>query len=193
MIVPDMTVPRRVCAQTRVCPDTIMSLVNNNIIIVSTRSMIMYQLDWWKHKHAQLLLAKRSKVWFLNYCSAITSIIPTRIFRYFILTCQGTNVSGLKCVWAQTCLGTNVCGHKQVWAQTCVGTNMSVHKRVLAHTCLDTNVSGHKFECSQTCLGPNVSRHKRVWAQLCGLKYVWAQTCGLQKNTVFSHFFWNVV
>ena len=38
-----------------------MSLVNNNIIIVSTR-LIMRQLDKWKHKHAQLLVAKRSVI-----------------------------------------------------------------------------------------------------------------------------------
>ena len=89
---PDTIVPRHDCAQTRLCPDTIvprhdcaqthlicaqtwlcpdkhellwsdiiMSLVNNNIIIVFTR-LIMFQLDWWKHKHAQLLLAKRSVI-----------------------------------------------------------------------------------------------------------------------------------
>ena len=86
---PDTIVPRHDCAQTRLCPDTfvprhdcaqtrlwpgtlvpqhellwsntIMFLVNNNIIIVFTR-LIMCQLDWWKHKHAQLLLAKRSVI-----------------------------------------------------------------------------------------------------------------------------------
>ena len=66
-IVPRHDVPRHNCAQTRLCQhellwsDTIMSLVNNNIIIVFTR-LIMCQLDWWKHKHAQLLLAKRSVI-----------------------------------------------------------------------------------------------------------------------------------
>ena len=77
---PDTIVPRLDCAQThlisaqtRLCPgtlvpqhellwsDTVMSLVNNNIIIVFIR-LIMCQLDWWKHKHAQLLLAKRSVI-----------------------------------------------------------------------------------------------------------------------------------
>ena len=87
---PDMIVPRHDCTQTHLCPDTfnlcpdmivpgslypgtlvpqhkllwpdtIMSLVNNNIIIVFTR-LIMCQLDWWKHKHVQLLLAKRSVI-----------------------------------------------------------------------------------------------------------------------------------
>ena len=53
-----------------------------------------------------------------------------------IITCQGTNVSGHKCFWAQTCLGTNMSGHKRhnvfghnrvgiiVWAQVCMGTNV---------------------------------------------------------------------
>ena len=49
---PDMIVPRHVlCPDTLVpqhellWPDTIMSLVNNNIVIVSTR-LIMCQLHW---------------------------------------------------------------------------------------------------------------------------------------------------
>ena len=121
---PDTFVPRHVCAQTRLCPDTIvprhdcvqtwlcpdtlapqhellwpdtiMSLVNNNIIIVSTR-LIMCQLDWWKHKHAQLLLVKRNEMWLINNCSPITSSIPFEIFLYFIMVCQGTKcVSGHK-------------------------------------------------------------------------------------------------
>ena len=77
---PDAIVPRHIqfvpkhdCAHTRLCPgtlvpqhellwsDTIMSLVNNNIINVFTR-LIMCQFDCWKHKHAQLLLAKRSVI-----------------------------------------------------------------------------------------------------------------------------------
>ena len=94
---PDTFVFRHISAQHELLwPDTIMSLVNNNIIIVSTR-LIMCKFDWWKHKHAQLLLAERSKVWLFNYCSAITSCIPAGIFRYFIIARQGTKyVSGHK-------------------------------------------------------------------------------------------------
>ena len=116
---PDMIVPRHIwfvprhdcaqthliCAQTWLCPDTFVpqheilwpnTLVNNNIIIVST-ILLMCQLDSSKHKHAQLLLSKRSEMWLFNYCSAINSSVPTGIFRYFILTCLGTiYVSGHK-------------------------------------------------------------------------------------------------
>ena len=105
---PEMIAPRYVSAQICLWPDMIMSLANNTIIIVSTR-LIMCQLDWWKHKQLCLvdtiimLLAKRSEMWLFNYCSAITSSIPNGIFRNFIITCQGTNMSGHKHVWAQTC------------------------------------------------------------------------------------------
>ena len=126
----------------------------------------MCQLDWWKHKHAQLLLAKRSEMWLFNYCSAISSSIPTGIFRYFIITCHGTNV------WAQTCLGTNllgtnVSGHKRVWTQTCLGTNVCWHNHVWAQTCVGTNVCWHERVWAQTCVGTIMSGHKRVWAQTC--------------------------
>ena len=80
--------------------------------------------------HAQLLLAKRSEMRLFNYCSAITSSIPTGIFRNFIIACQDTNVSGHKHVWAQKYVGTNVSGHKRVCAQTYLGTNVSGNKRV---------------------------------------------------------------
>ena len=105
---PDTIVNRLDCAQTRLCPDTfmpqheswpdtIMSLVNNNIIIVSA-ILIMCQLVWGKHTHVQLLLAREiSEMWVFNYCSAIASSIPTGIFRYFIIACQGSKyVSGHK-------------------------------------------------------------------------------------------------
>ena len=131
---------------------------------------------------------KRSELWLFNYCSAITSSIPTGIFRYFIITCQGTKyASGHKRVCSQsytflprhdcdntiiTCQGTNVCGHKHEWAQMCLGTNMWGHKRVWAQTCLGTSVSGHKRVWEQTCLGTNVCGHKRVWAQSCEHNHV---------------------
>ena len=139
----------------------------------------MCQLDWWKHKHAQLLLAKRSKMWLFNYCSAITSSIPTGIFRYFIIACQGIKYeSGHKRVRAQTysflprhdcdhTIITCVSGHKHVWIQTCIGTIMSGQKCVWHQTCMGTNVSGHKRVWVQKCAGSNVSGHKRVWAQSC--------------------------
>ena len=99
------------------------------------------------------------------------------------ITCQGTNVSGHKHVWAQMCVGTNVCGHNRVWAQTCVGTNVCGHKRVWAQTCVGTNVCGHKRVWAQSCVGTIVSGHKRVWAQSClgtivsGHNRVWAKSC----------------
>ena len=170
--------------------------------------LIMSQLDWWKHKQCQLWLAKPiSEMWLFNYCSAITSSIPTGIFRYFIIACQGT-----KCVWAQSCLSTimsghqmclgtimsghklNVSGHKRVGAQLNVRVSaltrlwpddydMSGHKCVRAQMCLGTNVSGHKYVWAQSCLDTNVCGRKRVWAQTClgtnvpGHKRVWAQAC----------------
>ena len=174
-----MTVTRHVCAQTHlICaktwlcpdilvpqhkllwPDVIMSLVNNNIIILSTR-LIMCQLDWWKHKHAQLFLG--IEMWLFNYCTTITSSIPTRIFRYFIITCQGTKyVSGL---WAQTYtfLPRHDCDHTIITcrAQTYVGTNVSGHKRVWAQTCLGTNY-----------VGTNMCGHNLVGSSMCGYKCV---------------------
>ena len=158
-----------------------MSLVNNNIIIVFTR-LIMCQLDWWKHKHAQLLLV------FINHQQYSSWNIS--LLYYSMSACQGTKyVSGHKCVWEQTymflprhdcdhtiitCQGTNVSGHKHVWAQSCLDTNVCGHNRVWAQTCLGTIVSGHNCVWAQSCLGTIVSGHNRVWAQSCGLKYVWA-------------------
>ena len=111
--------------------------------------------------------------------------LPRHDLDHTIITCQGTNVSGHKHVWAQSCLGTNVCGHNRVWAQSCLGTNVSGHNRVWAQSCLGTIVSGHNRVWAQSCLGTIVSGHNRVgtivWAQSCGLKYVWAQSCGLLK------------
>ena len=154
---PDTFVPTHACAQTRLCPDTlvpqhellwpdtIMSLVNNNIIIVSTRLINDY-----------LTIVHQSP----------SVYIPTGIlFFYYIIAWQGTKyVSGhkrtrfcpdmivttrLSHVRAQTCVGTNVSGHKHVWAQMCLGTNVFGHKRVWAQSC------GLKF----------------VWAQTCGLHF----------------------
>ena len=141
----------------------------------------------------------RSEVWLFNYCSATTSSIPTGIFRFFIIACQGTiYVSEHNHVWAQSCLGTIMSGHNRVWAQSCLGTNVSGHKRVWAQMCLGTNVHGHKclwaqtymflprHDCDHTiiaCQGTNVSGHKHVWAQTCvgtnmsGHKRVRPQTC----------------
>ena len=125
---PHTFVPTHVCVQTRLCPDTsvpqhellwpdtIMSLVNNNIIIVSTR-LIMCQLDWWKHKHAQLLLSwhmllSRAPNMCLSTNYTLVSVL-TWLWPCDIITCQCSNVSGHKRVWVQSCW------FKYVWAQTC--------------------------------------------------------------------------
>ena len=134
-------------------PDTIMSLVNNNIIIVSTR-LIMCQLDWWKHKHAQLLLAKQSVI--------ISLVLSNhQQYSYWNISLFYYSMSGHQiCVWAQTYsfLPRHDCDHTII-------------------TCQGTNVIGHKRAWAQMCLGANVCGHKRVWAQSCGLKYIWAQMC----------------
>ena len=90
-------------------------------------------------------------------------MIPTGIFRYFIIGCQGTKyVSGHKrsrfCpdMIVTTCLGTNESGHKRVWAQTSLDTNMCGHKRVWAQTCVGTKVTGHNR------VGSSMYGHKRV-------------------------------
>ena len=159
----------------------------------------MCQFDWWKHKHAKLLFAKRSEMWLFHYSSAITSSIltgwnisqfvtaqnmclgtsvhvcvQTWLWLHDYITRQGTNVCGHKRVWAQTFVGTNVCGHKNVWAQKFVATKMSGHKRLWAQKCLDTNVSEHKRVCAQKCLGTNLSEHKRLLAQKCLGTIVWS-------------------
>ena len=56
--------------------------------------------------------------------------LPRHDCDYTIITCQGTNVSGHKRVWAQSCLGTIVSGHNRVWALSCLGTIVSGHNRV---------------------------------------------------------------
>ena len=67
------------------CPDTLVPSAHTNLC----------PHKW--HNHAQRLLAKRSEMWFFNYCSPITSSISTGIFCNFINTCQGTKyVSGHK-------------------------------------------------------------------------------------------------
>ena len=54
--------------------------------------------------------------------------LPQHDCDHTIITCQGTNVSGHKCVWEQTCVGTIVCGHRRVGiivlSQVCIGTNV---------------------------------------------------------------------
>ena len=52
-------------------------------------------------------------VWAQTY-----TLLPRHDCDHTIITCQSTNVSGHKRVWAQTCLGTIV------WAQVCMGTNV---------------------------------------------------------------------
>ena len=124
----------------------------------------MCQLYWWKHMHAQqLLLAKRSEMWLFNYCSAITSSIPTGIFRNFIITCQGTKyVPGHNHVWAQTYtfVPRHICAQTWLWPHDYI---MTGHKRVWAQTCLGTNLSGHKHVWEQTCLGKNVWSPAELW------------------------------
>ena len=73
------------------------------------------------------------RVWAQTY-----TFLPRHDCDHTIITCQGTNVSRHKHVWAQTCLGTNVSAHKCVWAQTWVGTNVSGHNRV------GSSMYGHK-------------------------------------------------
>ena len=104
----------------------------------------------------------------LNCCwySAITSSIPPRIFRYYIIACQpvrvpnmclGTNVSGHKHIR----VGTIVSGPKRVWAQSCLGTNVSGHNRVWAQSCLGTIVSGH-IVSGHNRVGSSMYGHNRV-------------------------------
>ena len=81
------------------------------------------------------------RVWAQTY-----TFLPRHDCDHRIITCQGTNVSEHKHVWAQSCVGTNVCGHKRVWAQTCLGTNVSGHNRVWAQSCLGT------IERAQVCM-----------------------------------------
>ena len=83
-------------------------------------------------------VSEHKRVWTQTYM-----FLPRHDCDHTIITCQGTNVSRHKHVWAQSCLGTNVSGHKCVWAQTCVSTIMSGHKCVWAQSCLGTNVCGH--------------------------------------------------
>ena len=54
------------------------------------------------------------RVWTQTYM-----FLPRHDCDHTIITCQGTNVSGHKHVWAQSCLGTIVSGHNRVWAQSC--------------------------------------------------------------------------
>ena len=90
--------------------------------------------------------------------------VPRRDCDHTSITCQGTNVSENKRVWAQSCLGTIVCGYNRVWAQMCG------HNQVWAQTCLGTIVCGHNRVWAQSCVGTIVR------AQSCGLNHVWAQS-----------------
>ena len=72
----DCAQAHRAPLQRKLLPDSIMPMDYSNCV-----HMIMRQLDWCKHKHALLLLAKRREVKMFNYCSAITSSIPSEIFR----------------------------------------------------------------------------------------------------------------
>ena len=123
MIVPTwmctyMQCPDTLVPQDELWPDTSMSLVNNNIImIVSTRligentSMCMFNCCWRSEVKCDYLTTVKQS-W--------TSSIPTGIFRYFIITCLDTNVhvSAQTWLWPHD-LGTNMCGHNRVWAQSC--------------------------------------------------------------------------
>ena len=140
-------------------------------------------------------------MWLFNYCSAITSSIPTEIFRYFIKNTHLSNVL-VKNTYPSNVWGAyssqnpkfflkvlHLSGHQIcAWAQTftllprhdcdhtiitCQGSNVSGHKHAWVQTCLGTNESGHKPVWAQTCLGTNVCWHKYVW----GHKSVWAQSC----------------
>ena len=189
---PHTFVPRHVRAQTHLCPHmTVPTWLSPHMTVprhvwapdmIVPRHISTCQLDWWKHKHAQLLLAKRSErrlfnyVLFSNqqqYCYWNSSLIyycmPGHQICVWAQTCLGTNVhvsaqtwlwphdynynmSGYRCVWAQTCVSTNMSGHKCVWAQTCQGTNVAGQKRVWAQTCVGTNVCGHKRVVSRNSL-----------------------------------------
>ena len=106
-------VPRHVCSQTRLCPhsfvpkhdcahtclcpdtlvplheswpDTVLSLDNDNTIIVSTRLCVNVIGE----NTSMINCCWRSKMWLFSCCSAIISSIRTGIFRIFIITYQGT-------------------------------------------------------------------------------------------------------
>ena len=117
MIVPTwmctyMQCPDTLVPQDELWPDTSMSLVNNIIMIVSTRligentSMCMFNCCWRSEVKCDYLTTVKQS-W--------TSSIPTEIFRYFIITCLDTNVhiSAQTWLWPHD-LGTNMCGHNRV-------------------------------------------------------------------------------
>ena len=181
MLCPDTLVP-----QDELWPDTSMSMVNNNIIIIVSTRLIgentsMYNCCWRSEvKCDYLTTVKQSQAVFLLEYSVIllynmsghkhTRFCPDmiesiRLYHVRAQMCLGTNVFGHKRVWAQTSVGTIECGHKRVWAQTCLGTIVCGHKRVRAQTCVGTNVCGHNRVWAQSCEGTNVYGHKRVLAQ----------------------------
>ena len=79
-----------------------MYLDNNNIIIVSTRLCVnligdntsMLNCCWRNEVKCDYLTTVQH--------SAIASTIPTGIFRNFIITCQGTNMTGHTHLWPDT-------------------------------------------------------------------------------------------
>ena len=144
-----MLCPYTLVPQDELWPDTSMSLVNNNIIIIVSTRLIgentsMYNCCWRSEvKCDYLTTVKQSQsVFLLEYFVILLyhvwtqtyTFLPRHDWDHTIITCQGTNVFGYKHVWAQTSVGTNVSGHKRVWAQTSVGTNVCGHKRVWAQS-----------------------------------------------------------
>ena len=98
------SVPPRLCphtaAQTWLCPDTLVpqhELWPDTIMYLDNNNIIMSTILWVNligENTSMLKCCWRSEV-NLFYCSAITSSIPTGIFRNFITACQGTKyVSG---------------------------------------------------------------------------------------------------
>ena len=125
---PDTLVP-----QDELWPDTSMSLVNNNIImIVSTRligintSMCMFNCCWRSEVKCDYLTTvnQSQAVFLLEYFVIFYYNMSGHKRTRFCLDMIVTTRFGYKHVWAQTCVGTIV------WAQTCVGTNVSGHNRV---------------------------------------------------------------
>ena len=94
-----------------------------------------------RHKRVISIYVKRVISMCLGTKPQTCTFLPRHDCDHTVITCQGTNMCGHKCVWAQTCVGTNVSyvtGHKRElrdWAQTCVGTNVSGHNRVGSSMC----------------------------------------------------------
>ena len=103
---PDSIVPTRDCVQTWLSPHAIVAIHDcahtwlypgifvpqHELWLDTTMPMdnynncvhkILRQLYWCKDKYVKVLLTKRSEMWLFNYCTAITSSIPSEIFRNF--------------------------------------------------------------------------------------------------------------